>query len=248
MLRGQTIQRHFRCPRPQTAPAAGSSRRVPRIDRFRQTGTSSARPSREILERRARISSSVRPIRTEILSKLIAETPFDLPADLVAAGEVDPSSAGLDLRRRGLSDAEIRAREAETSANAHESTLRSLKEFFVLAKIAEAENIKVEDEDLEIEIEAIAARSDETSAGPCPDREGGLADALASQILERKTIDRILEYVTLEEVPLVEDNAVETLDQAAPRPAEGLRRSEAAESTVRSECGRDRATSEPSRP
>ena len=43
----------------------------------------------------------------------------------------------------------------------------------------------------------------------------GSADAMASQILERKTIDRILQYVKLEEVPMVEDKSVETLDQAA---------------------------------
>jgi trigger factor len=42
-----------------------------------------------------------------------------------------------------------------------------------------------------------------------------MADALASQILERKTVDRILEYVSYQEVPLEEQEAVETLDQTA---------------------------------
>ena len=122
----------------------------------------------------------------------------------------------LDLRQGGLSDSGIRAREAELRANAHESTLKSLKEFFVLAKIAEAEDIKVEDEDMEVEIEAIADRTEETvrRVRARVEKEG-LADAMASQILERKTIDRILEYVKLEEIPMVEDKAVETLDQAA---------------------------------
>ena len=70
---------------------------------------------------------------------------------------------------------------------------------------------------MEVEIEAIAARTDESPRRVRARVEKeGLADALASQILERKTIDRILEYVKLEEVPLVEeDKAVETLDQAA---------------------------------
>ena len=36
----------------------------------------------------------------------------------------------------------------EIRANAHEMTLRSLKEFFILARIAEAEGITVEEEDL----------------------------------------------------------------------------------------------------
>ena len=111
----------------------------------------------------------------------------------------------MELRQEGSPTTEIRAREAEIRANAHESTLRSLKEFFLLAKIAEAEEIKVEDEDLEVEIEAIAARTDESSRRVRARVEKeGLADALASQILERKTLDRILEFVKFEEVPLDE--------------------------------------------
>ena len=43
----------------------------------------------------------------------------------------------------------------------------------------------------------------------------GLTDTLASQILERKTIDRIAEFVKFEEVPLVEEAAVETIDETA---------------------------------
>jgi len=36
-------------------------------------------------------------------------------------------------------------------------------------------------------------------------RRNKLADALGSQILERKTLDRIFDYVKYNEVPLVED-------------------------------------------
>ncbi len=158
-----------------------------------------------------------------MLGKLVNETPFDLPADLVSKQEkATLRRLALDLRQGGLSDSDIRAREAELRANAHELTLQSLKEFFVLAKIAEAEDIKVEDSDMEDEIEAIAARTEESPRRVRARVEKeGLADALASQILERKTIDRILEFVKLEEVPLVEDKAVETLDQAATTAPEG---------------------------
>jgi trigger factor len=122
----------------------------------------------------------------------------------------------LDLRQEGYTDTELKAREAEIRANAHESTLRGLKEFFILAKIAEAEDLKVEDEDFALEIEAIAARTDESPRRVRSRIEkDGLVDALASQILERKALDRILEYVSYEEVPLVEGTAVETLDQSA---------------------------------
>ncbi len=122
----------------------------------------------------------------------------------------------MELRQSGLSDTDLRAREAELRSNAHETTLRSLQEFFILAKIAEVEDVKVEDEDMEDEIEAIAARSEENPRRVRARVEKeGLGDALASQILERKTIDRILQFVKLVEVPMVADKAVETLDQSA---------------------------------
>ena len=93
-----------------------------------------------------------------------------------------------------MSDNEIRASEAQIRANAHETTLRSLKELLLLAKIADAEGIKVEEEDLALEIEAMAERTDESvrRVRARVEKEGG-ADSLATQILERKVIDRILE-------------------------------------------------------
>jgi trigger factor len=221
MLRGQTIQVTFNVLDLKTL-------RLPELDAafFASKGFEDLDDLRDalkgVLERRHEYQRR-QAVRTELLSKLIKETPFDLPADLVAKQEKSTlRRLALDLRQGGLSDADIRAREAELRANAHESTLLSLKEFFVLAKIAEAEDVKVEDEDMEIEIEAIAARSDENPRRVRARIEKeGLADVLASQILERKTIDRILEHVTLEEIPLVEDNAVETLDQAATTAPEG---------------------------
>ncbi len=171
---------------------------------------------REILERRLQAQQR-EAIRREILDKLLAETPFDLPADLVARQEKSTiRRLVMGLRQEGLSETDIRAREAQIRANAHESTLRSLKEFFILAKIAEAEGIKVEDEDFDMEIEALAARSDESPRRVRARIEKeGLGDAVASEILERKALDRILDYVKFEEVPLVERQAVETLDQTA---------------------------------
>lgn len=171
---------------------------------------------REILERRLKMQQR-QAVRREILDQLLKETPFDLPKDLVGRQEkATVRRLMLDMRQEGWNDTEIRAREAEIRANAHEMTLRGLKEFFVLAKIADAEDLKLEDEDFELEIEAIAARTDESPRRVRARIEKeGMGDALASQILERKALDRILEYVKYEEVPLVEQQAVETLDQTA---------------------------------
>ena len=155
-------------------------------------------------------------IRNEVLSQLSSQTPFDLPADLVSRQEKSTiRKLVAQLKEEGLTESGIRARESEIRANAHETTLRSLKEFFILAKIADAEAIKVEDGDFDDEIEAIALRNgDSVRRVRSRIEKEGMSDAIASDILEKKTLDRILEFVNFEEVPLVDQAGVETLDQA----------------------------------
>jgi trigger factor len=163
-------------------------------------------------------SQQKQAVRRQILDALMAKTPFDLPPDLVSRQEKSTvSRLVVELRQQGFSDSDIRAREAEIRANAHEMTLRSLKEFFILTKIAEAEGIKVEEEELEMEIEKMAARTDESVRRiRARVEKEGLGEALATQILENKTLDHILASVEIEDVPLDEpETAVETLDKTA---------------------------------
>ncbi len=170
---------------------------------------------RDILERRF-ATQQRQAIRRDVMTTLIEQTPFELPNDLVARQEKSTiNRLVMDLKQEGVSQDEIRAREADIRANARESTLRGLKEFFLLAKIAETEDITVEDSDLMDEIELIASRTDE-SARRVRSRieKDGLTEALASQILERKALDKILEFVTFEEVALDEEGPVSTLDQS----------------------------------
>lgn len=214
-LRGQTIQVEFQVHDLKQL-------RLPEIDSafLSRIGFGSEeelrKALREILERRV-VNQQRQAIRNDVLTSLIAETPFDLPSDLVSRQEKSTlRRLVMDLKQEGLGESDIKAREAEIRANAHEATLRSLKEFFVLAKIADAEKITVEDEDLEDEIEMIAMRSEESvrRVRSRVEKEG-LADAIASQILERKTLDRILEFVKFVDVPHEAPTAVETLDQTA---------------------------------
>jgi len=172
---------------------------------------------REALERRV-ASQQRRAVRRQVLDALIAATPFDLPGDLVSRQEKSTiSRMVMELRREGMSPEEIRARQAEIRANAHETTLRSLKEFFILAKVAEAEGLEVDDEDLELEIEAMAERADESVRRVRARIEKeGMVDALATDILERKALDHILQSVEYEDVAVDEPEvAVETLDESA---------------------------------
>jgi trigger factor len=171
-------------------------------------------------------------IRRQILDQLLERTPFELPADLVRREEVNTIRRLVaDLRQEGISDDEIRASEAAIRANAHETTLRSLKELILLSKIAEAEEIQVDDEDFAVEIEAMAERT-----GESPRRirsrleKEGATQQLTTQILERKVIDHILQSSTVEDdvaASAEPEVAVETLDHAAaaeaeaPEPGEG---------------------------
>ncbi len=177
---------------------------------------------KEVLERRVAFQQQ-QSVRRQIVEALAEKTPFDLPADLVARQERSTLRRQVDeMRQAGMSDAEIRAREAEIRANAHESTLKSLKEFFLLSKIAEAEEIKVEDADVEAEIYSIAQRTDESPRRVRARIEKeGLGEGLATQILERKTVERILEFTKVNDVSAEADaTAVETLDESAVPAAE----------------------------
>ncbi|HWE36056.1 MAG TPA: trigger factor [Isosphaeraceae bacterium] len=214
-LRGQTIRVTFTVHDLKTL-------RLPEVDAafLREVGFDSLdelkKGLRDLLERRL-LFQQRQALRRELLDQLLNETEFELPPDLVSRQERATLRRLVnEMQEAGLSEAQIRAREAELRANAHDATLRSLKEFFLLSKIAEAEDLKVEEEDIDHEIEAIAARTDDS-----PRRirarieKEGLGEGLVTQIIERKTIDRILEYVKYEEVAMAEEQAVETLDQSA---------------------------------
>jgi trigger factor len=186
---------------------------------------------RAALERRLETEQR-QAVRRQVLDTLLQQTPFDLPADLVSRQERSTiRRLVMELRQGGSSESEIRAREAEIRANAHETTLRSLKEFFLLAKIADAEGISVEEADLDFEIENIAERTGESLRRVRARIEkDGLGDALATQILERKALERILEQVQVEDQALTEtpaESSVETLDQAAVGLAESPEEGEA---------------------
>jgi trigger factor len=171
---------------------------------------------RDVLERRVRFQQR-QALRHQLLDSLIAQVPFDLPHDLVARQERKTLRRQVEeMRQHGLSESQIRAREAEVRANAHEQTLKSLKEYFLLSRVAQAEGIEIAEDDIDMEIDAIAARTDES-----PRRirarieKEELAEGLAQQILERKTLDAMLEAVTIEDVPMDEEEHVETVDRAA---------------------------------
>lgn len=179
---------------------------------------------RQTLDRRIQAESR-QIMRRQIMDALLKTTPFDLPTDLVAREERNTVARLVEqLRQEGMTEKDIRARSAQIRANAHESTLRTFKEILLLSKIAEAEEIKIEDDDVELEIQTIANRTDESPRRVRSrlEKENSL-DSLAEKILDQKVVDRILGYATFEDFAVPKttlDEDIETLDQSAVPPSE----------------------------
>ncbi|HUY93162.1 MAG TPA: trigger factor [Pirellulales bacterium] len=156
--------------------------------------------------------------RQQILASLTEAANWDLPPALLKRQSVrELERAVLELRRSGFSDDEIRLHENELRQNSRTNTARSLKEHFVLERIAEDQKIVDLPGDYDDEIKLIAKQSGESPRRARAQLEKrGLMDTLRNQIIERKTIDLILSEATFEEVPYVLEGAdAEAVDQSA---------------------------------
>src|SRR6185295_12897308 len=91
--------------------------------------------------------------RQQITALLTAAANWELPPDLLRRqGQRELHRSVMEWRRSGFSDEQIRAHENELRQNTLSSTARSLKEHFILERIAEEEKIPDEPEDYEAEI------------------------------------------------------------------------------------------------
>ena len=159
-----------------------------------------------------------RQAREQILKALTVAANWDLPPALLKRQSLrELERAVLELRRSGFTDADIRARENELRQHSRVNTARSLKEHFVLERIAEEEKIDAEPSDYENEIALIAQQSGESPRRVRAQLEKrGLMDTLRNQIIERKVIERIMEHATFKDIPYeVESTDAEAVDQSA---------------------------------
>ncbi len=130
--------------------------------------------------------------RQQMTAALTAAANWDLPPDLLRRQSVrELERSVLELRRSGFSDDEIRhALRTSCGRTCWQTTARSLKEHFILEKIAEEEKIEDLPEDYDAEIRLIAAQSGESVRRVRAQLEKrDLMDILRNQIIERKTID-----------------------------------------------------------
>ncbi len=132
-------------------------------------------------------------IRGQITSSLTEAASWELPPALLkrqSARELERSV--MELRRAGFSEAEIRARENQLQQNSAASTAQSLKEHFILERIAEEADIEAEEGDFEKEIFLMSMQSGESPRRVRAQIEKkGLMDVLQNQILERKVLELV---------------------------------------------------------
>ena len=172
---------------------------------------------RSSLERRLSYEQQQRA-RQQVLASLTVAANWDLPPGLLKRqADRELQRSVLELRRSGFGEEDIRAHINEIMQNSQASTARSLKEHFILERIAE--ELKIEDtpEDYETEIELIAAQSGESVRRVRAHLEKrGLMDTLRNQIIERKVIEMILADAKFKDVAYeLEAPEAEASDEAA---------------------------------
>jgi trigger factor len=170
---------------------------------------------RVLLQRRLEYTQR-QSAREQVLQHIAAAATWQLPQEmLVRQARKALSRRIMEMRADGLSDEEIKGRVRMLEHDILRSTEASLKEHFVLQKIAEVEKIDIDEDDMEAEIERIASQNDESPRRVRARLEKeDLMEALAAELVERKALDLILESAQYEDVPLDQPEApVATVEQ-----------------------------------
>ena len=174
-----------------------------------------------VLERR--LTNSQRQMaRDQVIAQIAAAATWQLPEDLLRRqARKALQRRVMEMQADGISEEEINGRVRMLQHDILESTRLSLKEHFVLQKIAEVEKIDVDEDDLNDEIDRLAENMGETPRRIRARLEKeDMLDALAAEMIERKALDLILESAEYEDVPLNQEQRapmVETSEaQAVP--------------------------------
>jgi trigger factor len=177
----------------------------------------------KLLERRLAYTQR-QSAREQILQHFVQASQWELPRDLlVRQARRSMNRRAMEMRESGMSDQEIEGQLRLMQQDIVQSTELSLKEHFVLQKIAELEEFDVDEEEINAEIEAMAEESGESPRRVRAQLEKDQAlDTLAALIIERKALDLILSQAEYEEVPL---------DQ--PQPAVAVSEEQAVEGELR---------------
>ena len=139
--------------------------------------------------------------RQQILQQVAEKVKWDLPRDLLVRQATRTLQRRVvEMRSAGMTEQQIESRLTILRQNVLQSTAVALMEHFVLQKIAETEKIEIEDADIDAEIGRIAAQSNESvrKVKAQMEREE-MIEALATDLLERKALDVVLNNAVYEE-------------------------------------------------
>ncbi len=153
-------------------------------------------------------------IRDQILEKIAASSTWDLPQDMLhRQARKSLARKVMEMRDSGMPEDEIKSRQRMLEQNVLENTKIALKEHFVLQKIAEVEKIDIQKDDVEAEIERIAAQTGESvrKVRAQLERED-MMETLAAQLIERKALELILNTAEFEEVVIEEEKQVSNIE------------------------------------
>ena len=160
---------------------------------------------REELERQLEYHRE-QQIRTQITDLLTESANWELPPTLLKRqSQRELQRSILELQSSGFSNDEIRMHINRIQQDMLGNTSKSLKEHFILERIAEENELDVSPQELDLHIELLA-RQQNVSARRVRARleKQGDMDALRNQVIERKAIGLINEHADFTDVPLDE--------------------------------------------
>lgn len=140
-------------------------------------------------------------LRKQVVDELTKDANWELPEALVRRQtNRELQRMTLELQRSGFNQEQVNSYMNASRMNARESTIRALREHFVLEKIAEDLEVEPTPEDYDKEIDLIAVQSDSSPRRVRARLEkSGQMDAIRNQIIERQVIEKITEAAKLNE-------------------------------------------------
>jgi trigger factor len=132
-------------------------------------------------------------LRKQIVDQLTQGADWEMPESLIRRQtNRELQRMMLELQRSGFNQQQINSYMNASRLNARESTIRALREHFVLEKIAEDLKVEPSAEDYDKEIALIAEQNDSSPRRIRARLEkSGQMDAIRNQIIERQVINRI---------------------------------------------------------
>jgi trigger factor len=217
-LKGKTVTAKFAVKdikfvrMPEMTPELFSEFGVRNEDQFQELLAASMQRRLEYIQRQS--------FRQQIIAQLGGALMSQLPQDLlVRQSKQALARRVMEMRSSGMSDEEIKGRRRVLEQDVVRSTTIALKEHFVLQKIAELEKVEIKEADIDDEIERIANRSDESPRKVRARMEKeDLIEALATELLERRALDLVLQNAEYEDIELKsedEEGEVATISEQA---------------------------------